>query len=102
MQTSAFDRVLRIPHLLQEVFEYFAPEWSQAVTVPNILHLWDSDRTIDRVQYHMLAGLARVCKAFVDPAVNVLWRNLEDIDPLSCILQQHSDYVSYRAVSSPF
>ncbi|KAJ7184806.1 hypothetical protein C8R46DRAFT_466922 [Mycena filopes] len=59
------ERTLRIPEVLCVVFEYFDP----------------SDFASGKTSATTLAALARTCKAFQDPALDVLWRFQVDLVP---------------------
>ncbi|KAJ7184811.1 hypothetical protein C8R46DRAFT_466968 [Mycena filopes] len=59
------ERTLRIPEILCAVFEYFDP----------------SDFASGKTSAKTLAALARTCKAFQDPALDVLWTFQVDLVP---------------------
>ncbi|GBE88731.1 hypothetical protein SCP_1401360 [Sparassis crispa] len=57
-------RALESLDILEEIFQYYSPA-----------NMWEIENRRD------LARAARVCRAFADPALNVLWRSLEDMLP---------------------
>lgn len=79
MHEPAFDRMLRIPHIIEEIFLQFLPDWSD--DGPLVYGVDHAQRT--KAQRQMLAQLARVCKNFSQPALDILWKNL---DEFGCLL----------------
>ncbi|KZT63430.1 hypothetical protein DAEQUDRAFT_815657 [Daedalea quercina L-15889] len=80
--TNASDQLLRIPHLLEQVLEHFAPLWSES----DQLRTTHADYRRARARRRTLAELACVCKAFAEIALGIIWRHLDGIDDLLRVL----------------
>ena len=68
-------RVLLCRDILAEIFEQMSPDWLE-------IGLCDPDaaRRQRKAWRRTLASCARVCHGFRDPALDVLWRVLDDVD----------------------
>lgn len=74
--------MLRIPHIIEEIFLQFLPDWSD--DGPLAYGVDHAQRT--KAQRQMLAQLARVCKSFSQLALDILWKNLDDFGCLLHVL----------------
>lgn len=72
----------RIPHIIEEIFLQFLPDWSDDGPLAHGVD--HAQRT--KAQRQMLAQLARVCKSFSQPALDILWKNLDEFDCLLHVL----------------
>ena len=85
-------RALQIEEVLSDIFHHFSPD---------IGILW-REETIPE-----LAALARTCRAFKEPALDILWRVLHHLSPLLWCLpkisrRSDSDMVSwFKALVTP-
>ena len=73
-------RTLQVPEILSTIFDRCPPRVLSAYPCKES----SSD----------LAALARTCRAFKEPALDVLWRVLVDLYPLACCLPEASRRVS--------
>ncbi|EIW53996.1 uncharacterized protein TRAVEDRAFT_74308 [Trametes versicolor FP-101664 SS1] len=95
--TRASDRMLSIPHLWEEVFIHLAP---QTCCNPGANQISGREKPPSNSSYaakegqRALARSARVCKAFAEPALDVLWRELDDLLVLLRILPPFQPYTS--------
>ncbi|KAI6132594.1 hypothetical protein EDD16DRAFT_1891083 [Pisolithus croceorrhizus] len=71
-------RCLRITQILHLIFEYVVDE-----------KVTDANVTGAMIRHEDVAGLARTCKAFMDPALDVLWRTQSSLSPLVMCLPAH-------------
>lgn len=102
--TRAVDRVLQIPHLVEEVFIQIATERSpdsgaSPMYVGNDIYEFNTQASKNRRR--TLACAARACQAFVEPALDALWRELGDLLVLLRILPSLKPYTSQSMVSYP-
>lgn len=95
--TRASDRMLSIPHLWEEVFIHLAPQ-TCCNRGANQISASNSSYAAKEGQ-RALARSARVCKAFAEPALDVLWRELDDLLVLLRILPPFQKYTSRCFVS---
>ena len=84
---SAAQKALLCQEILSEIFEHLYPGSPNPDAFPR-------ERAERRVRQRTLARLARVCHAFSVPALNVLWRVVDDLVALMSILP--SFRMSYR------
>ena len=73
---DATQHALRCQDILTEIFKHLSPGW---------LDEWKRDPQCaqdQKTQRQALASAARVCRAFSDPALDVLWRALDDVQPV--------------------
>ena len=67
--------VLEIQEILSNIFSHYDPyPWTAA----------------GRNDLRLLAALARTCRAFKEPALDMLWQNLHDLSPLARCLPEAS------------
>ena len=66
---------LEIQEILSNIFDHFFP-------------------VDDRAAATNLAALARTCRAFKGPALDLLWRSLDDLSPLARCLPEASHELS--------
>lgn len=100
--TPATHRMLQIPHLLEEVFNHLAPETRRDSCVGHVSGSRASSSNSRRTEkdgHCALARSARVCKVFADPALDVLWRELDDLLVLLRILPPFQPYTAHYFVS---
>ncbi|KAG2036699.1 hypothetical protein BDR03DRAFT_441549 [Suillus americanus] len=71
-------------HIFSDIYYVSSPTEGD---VP--VHYWDRSSQPHRgVARHSLAGLSRVCRFFKDIALDVLWAELENLEPLFRCLPQ--------------
>ncbi|KAL1945271.1 hypothetical protein VTO73DRAFT_2122 [Trametes versicolor] len=90
--------MLQIPHLLEEVFNHLAPETRRDSGVGHVFGSRVSSSNSRRTEkdgHCALARSARVCKVFADPALDVLWRELDDLLVLLRILPPFQPYTAH-------
>ncbi|TFY57626.1 hypothetical protein EVJ58_g6912 [Rhodofomes roseus] len=80
---TAPSRVLEIPHLLEQILGQFAPQWTDE---PELIAMRRRDGRKARDERRTLTELACVSKGFMGPALDILWRNLDDLAALLRIL----------------
>ncbi|KAH9829589.1 uncharacterized protein C8Q71DRAFT_843686 [Rhodofomes roseus] len=80
---TAPSRVLEIPHLLEQILGQFAPQWTDE---PELIVMRRRDGRKARDERRTLTELACVSKGFMGPALDILWRNLDDLAALLRIL----------------
>ena len=76
MADRATQHALRCQDILTEIFKHLSPGW---------LNEWKRDPQYaqdQKTQRQALASAARVCRAFSGPALDVLWRVLDDVQPV--------------------
>lgn len=89
-------RVLQCRDLLVEIFGHLSPE----LLPPRTGFLRPGQR--QNLHRDTLASSARVCKAFLDPALDVLWHTLDDVSTLLELVPSFETYVrdsKYLSVS---
>ncbi len=82
---SAVDRILRISHIIEEILLQFLPFWSPDEGV--VQNQDQAQQT--KAQRYTLAQLARVCRPFSQPALDILWKNLDDLGHLLRVLPSY-------------
>ncbi|KAH7906112.1 hypothetical protein BJ138DRAFT_670798 [Hygrophoropsis aurantiaca] len=74
-------RALLIYDILRHIFEYFA------------IYL-DSSDDLQTPDHKLMAHLARTCRSFHEPAIDILWADLDSIHPLiQCLLSDGDDWM---------
>ena len=80
--------------VLYSIFEYFAaPEaaWYDFDIVTRKAK--SANDPEEAVRRRTLASCSRVCRAFLFPAMSVLWRDLDSLDPLASLVKRDSQGV---------
>ncbi|KAI0656461.1 hypothetical protein C8Q70DRAFT_935681 [Cubamyces menziesii] len=74
--------------ILDEIFEWFDYEHIHGHSlVDTITHTgYDTSMDVEIARRRSLASAARVCKAFQEPALRILWRQLESLMPFFILL----------------
>ena len=88
---ATMHRVLQIPEMLSNIFDHCSPMALSSCAA--------EDR---RKAAHKLATLARMCHAFKEPALDALWRGLDDLSPLARCLPEASRRLSRESTVSRF
>ena len=102
---SAMTSALHIPSVLSTVCLSLIPPRHELFT-PNYIQKNAADLERRKEGCRTLACLARVCKAFTNPTLDVLWRDVPSVDVLLKVLPclqhdpgiQHVQYVSFDAI----
>ncbi|KAI0359224.1 hypothetical protein OH77DRAFT_1586857 [Trametes cingulata] len=81
---TARQSVLRCPELLENIFESFSATTGDLAAAAGYEYIGNA------VQENRgdLAACAQVCRDFCEPALNILWRYLEDFEPLLCLFEE--------------
>lgn len=72
---SGVARVLQCRDIMGEIFEQMSPGWLE-----DDLQDGSAAKRRRKAQRRALASCARTCHAFLDQALDVLWRVLDDVD----------------------
>ncbi|KAI0323759.1 hypothetical protein GY45DRAFT_531602 [Cubamyces sp. BRFM 1775] len=80
--------VLSNADILDEIFQWFEYEHTHGHSlVDTITHTgYDTSTDAETARRRCLASAARVCKAFQEPALRILWRQLESLLPFFILL----------------
>lgn len=100
--TRAIDRLLRVPHVVEEVFiQVVAERPPKSGASPMYLgsNIYEYNTQASKDRRRTLACSARACKAFVEPALDTLWRELGDLLVLLRIHPSLKPYTSQSMVS---
>ena len=73
LPTTATELALRNHDILYNVFEYLALEWPPQHSDSGTKGTWQS------AKLQALACAAQVCHAFSDPALDTLWRTVDNV-----------------------
>lgn len=90
--SSQAQKALLCQEIVSEIFEYLSPGSPEVEAFPR-------QKTARREAQRSLARLARVCRAFSAPALNVLWRVTDDLIYLLSILPSFK-WVRYKTYVS--
>lgn len=92
--------------IVDEIFQWFNYElvhgYSLAATTDyrTADYVWSAGDDVESERRRSLASAARVCKVFYEPALRVLWRQLESLVPFFSLL---SSFTKVReGVEQPF
>ncbi|KAI0704078.1 hypothetical protein C8Q76DRAFT_219342 [Earliella scabrosa] len=88
----AVERALHCRDIVLEIIDYFAPNQANRDS-KDAYTQWLSQRS-------SLAYLARTCRAFYDPALDMLWHAIDDLDVLFKVLPSFREYACGRTVLS--
>ena len=83
VSTPATARALRIPYIVTEIFQFLAPFESQDIDIEDYS---EENWRFSKQRQHSLLQLACVCRAFVDPALDVLYHTMCSLRALLDIL----------------
>ncbi|KAI0328281.1 hypothetical protein GY45DRAFT_1326547 [Cubamyces sp. BRFM 1775] len=80
--------VLSNVDILDEIFQWFDYELTHGHPLVDLVSFigYTPPPDVEAVRRRSLASAARVCKAFHDPAIRVLWRQLESLLPLFSLI----------------
>lgn len=92
----SFSRILRIPHIVEDICLQHLPFWSHE----GAIHEIGQEKKI-KTRRQDLANMACVCKAFSSSALDVLWRNMDDFEDLLHVFPFYQDWGD-RVSSSVF
>ena len=75
--------------ILDEIFQWFDYEVIHGHPLMDLVTFkgYKSSRDVEVVRRRSLASASRVCKAFHEPALRVLWRQLESLMPLFSVIE---------------
>ncbi|RDB17269.1 hypothetical protein Hypma_001953 [Hypsizygus marmoreus] len=83
---SATHRALQIPEVLHEIFSKLGAQQNSPVNLPFGTYETVNGAAIAHEHQHTLGALARCCRGFSDPALDVLWEYMGSLIPLFKVL----------------